>query len=80
MRADDNESEIQELIAHTRKTLLKGLDCQSGKLLEIGASIQSIKVIKHKLKQLYIQEQKKFPGQVLRDVHLEILKRNLTLL
>ena len=60
MRADDNEPEIQELIAHTRKTLLK--------------------VIKHKLKQLYIEEQKKFPGQVLRDVYLEILKRNLTLL
>ena len=39
-----------------------------------------LKVIKHKLKQLYIQEQKKYPAQTLRDVHLEILKRNLTLL
>ena len=60
MRGDENDEEIQELIAKTRKTLLK--------------------VIRHKLKQLYIEEQKTYPGQVLRDVHLEILKRNLTLL
>ena len=60
MRGDDDDIEIQELIAKTRKTLLK--------------------VIRHKLKQLYIEEQKTYPGQVLREVHLEILKRNLTLL
>ena len=31
-------------------------------------------------KQIYIKDNKKLPGQCLRDVHVEILKRNLTLL
>ena len=38
MRADDNEPEIQELIAHTRKTLLKGMGSFSIQYTEIGTT------------------------------------------
>ena len=39
-----------------------------------------LKVIKFKLKQIYIKDRKERPGKQIREVHAHILKRNLTLL